>query len=156
MRSPDSRLTHLFVDINHFFLLLPLPLPPLRIPQTARHGWIFFTYLESQTGLDLLRVLCHPCAAYPRYGLSWKVCALLTSTLVDTYPFLPSFLQADFIFQLRQFYVDTYNDKFFQGTPAPWFSVFNWMELLYHAPLSLWAIGALLRGGWYSEWQSDD
>lgn len=73
------------------------------------------------------------------------LCIANTDT-VDTYPFLPPFLQADFIFQLRQFYVDTYNDKFFQGTPAPWFSVFNWMELLYHAPLSLWAIGALLRG----------
>jgi hypothetical protein len=65
---------------------------------------------------------------------------------VDTFPFLPSFLQADFIWRLRQFYVDTYNDKFFQGAPAPWFSAFVWMELLYHLPLSLWAIGALLRG----------
>ena len=65
---------------------------------------------------------------------------------VDTFHLLPSFLQADFISQIRQFYVNTYNDKFFQGTPAPWFSAFNWMELLYHLPLSLWAIGALLRG----------
>ncbi|RMJ28472.1 integral membrane protein [Aspergillus sp. HF37] len=50
-----------------------------------------------------------------------------------------------FYLELRQFYVDTYNDKFFQGAPAPWFSAFVWMELLYHLPLSLWAIGALLR-----------
>lgn len=69
--------------------------------------------------------------------------------LVDTFPLLPSFLHADFIVQLRQFYVNTYNDKFFQGTPPPWFTAFIWMELLYHFPLSVWAIGALLRGRWW-------
>lgn len=65
---------------------------------------------------------------------------------VDTFPLLPSFLQADVFAQLRQFYVSTYNDKFFQETPPPWFSAFICMELLYHLPLSVWAIGALLRG----------
>lgn len=27
-----------------------------------------------------------------------------------------------------------------------WFNVYMWMELLYHVPLSVWAIGALFRG----------
>ncbi|RJE26860.1 integral membrane protein [Aspergillus sclerotialis] len=66
-------------------------------------------------------------------------------SLVDTFPLLPSFLQADIFAQLRQFYVSTYNDKFFQETPPPWFSAFICMELLYHLPLSIWATGGLLR-----------
>lgn len=29
--------------------------------------------------------------------------------------------------------------------PPAWFTMYMWMELLYHVPLSVWAIGALLR-----------
>lgn len=46
---------------------------------------------------------------------------------------------------LRKFYIDTYHDQFFVQPPA-WFSMYAWMELLYHLPLSAWAVGALLRG----------
>ena len=46
---------------------------------------------------------------------------------------------------LRKFYIDTYHDEFFINPPA-WFMLYMWMELLYHVPLSIWAIGALLRG----------
>ena len=45
---------------------------------------------------------------------------------------------------IRQFYIDTYHDQFFTQPPA-WFSMFAWMELLYHLPLSAWAVQALLR-----------
>ena len=46
---------------------------------------------------------------------------------------------------VRKFYIDTYHDQFFISPPA-WFTMYIWMELFYHVPLSIWAIGALLRG----------
>lgn len=66
--------------------------------------------------------------------------------VVDAAPLLPSFLQPDISGQLRAYYVSTYNDKFFEQPAPTWFVVFITMEIFYHAPLSLWAIGALLRG----------
>ncbi|KAL4876671.1 transmembrane protein 6/97 [Aspergillus karnatakaensis] len=64
--------------------------------------------------------------------------------LVDTVPILPSFFDNDISRQLRNYYITNFRDKFFEGPPA-WFTSYTWMELLYHAPLSLWALGALLR-----------
>jgi len=46
---------------------------------------------------------------------------------------------------LRTWYITTYRDQFFTRPPA-WFNAYMWMEALYHLPLSVWAIGALLRG----------
>ncbi|PLN85029.1 putative integral membrane protein [Aspergillus taichungensis] len=65
--------------------------------------------------------------------------------LVDAAPLLPSFLQTDLSHQLRAFYIDTYHDKFFEDPAPAWFSAFIFMEMVYHTPLSLWAIPALLR-----------
>lgn len=45
---------------------------------------------------------------------------------------------------LRQWYIATYADKFFTQPPA-WFDLYMWMELVYHVPLSFWAVGALVR-----------
>ena len=66
--------------------------------------------------------------------------------MIDAAPLLPSFLQFDVSRQIREFYVNTYNDKFFEQPAPVWFVVFITMEIWYHAPLSIWAIGALLRG----------
>lgn len=68
------------------------------------------------------------------------------SAVVDAAPLLPSFLRTDISHQLRAFYIDTYHDKFFEDPAPAWFSAFIVMEMVYHAPLSLWAIRALLRG----------
>lgn len=46
---------------------------------------------------------------------------------------------------LRQWYITTYRDQFFISPPA-WFTMYIWMELFYHVPLSVWALGALIRG----------
>lgn len=46
--------------------------------------------------------------------------------------------------QLRLWYIATYRDQFFIEPPA-WFTMYLWMELLYHVPLCVWAIPALLR-----------
>ncbi|CAG8038364.1 unnamed protein product [Penicillium salamii] len=64
--------------------------------------------------------------------------------LIDTVPLLPTVLQTNLSHQLREFYMSTYQDKFF-SEPPPWFTAFIWMELLYHVPASLLAVRALLR-----------
>ena len=45
---------------------------------------------------------------------------------------------------VRDWYVSTYGDRFFYNAPA-WFPVFTFLELVYHLPVTLWAIPALLR-----------
>ncbi|KAK3686418.1 hypothetical protein LTR37_019849 [Vermiconidia calcicola] len=52
---------------------------------------------------------------------------------------------------LRKFYIDTYHDQFFTSPPS-WFMMYMWMEALYHIPLSVWAVGALLRNSTYNEY----
>lgn len=63
---------------------------------------------------------------------------------MDLAPLYPESIKPQFIRDIRQFYIDTYHDRFFTSPPA-WFTMYMWMELLYHTPLSVWAIGALLR-----------
>jgi Protein of unknown function (DUF2781). len=70
---------------------------------------------------------------------------LTPNIVIDTVPLLPAFLQTNLSHQLREFYITTYRDKFFEDPPA-WFTVFIWMELLYHLPLSIWATRGLLKG----------
>ncbi|KAK5111499.1 hypothetical protein LTR85_011847 [Meristemomyces frigidus] len=63
---------------------------------------------------------------------------------VDLAPLYPTSLKPQFITDLRLYYIETYHDQFFTAPPA-WFTTYMWMELFYHTPLSVWAIGALLR-----------
>ncbi|KAJ5864188.1 uncharacterized protein N7529_006104 [Penicillium soppii] len=67
-------------------------------------------------------------------------------TVIDTVPLQPAFLQTNLSHQLRDFYITTYHDKFFEDNPPTWFTVFIWMELLYHVPASIWAVRGLLKG----------
>jgi hypothetical protein len=64
---------------------------------------------------------------------------------VDLAPLYPDSIRPTFITKLREFYITTFRDQFFIAPPA-WFDMYIWMEFLYHVPLSVWAIGALLRG----------
>ncbi|KAJ5217089.1 hypothetical protein N7468_010097 [Penicillium chermesinum] len=64
--------------------------------------------------------------------------------LIDTVPLQPAWLQSSLSPPIRAFYVNTYRDKFFEAAPV-WFQSFMWMELLYHVPLSLWAVWALMK-----------
>lgn len=70
---------------------------------------------------------------------------LTYTTGVDTYPLYPSNMRPEFMTHLRQWYITTYRDQFFVSPPA-WFTMYIWMELFYHVPLSVWALGALIRG----------
>ena len=45
---------------------------------------------------------------------------------------------------LRDWYIATYGDRFFYNAPA-WFPVLTFLELVYHLPVTIWAIPALLR-----------
>ena len=45
---------------------------------------------------------------------------------------------------LREWYIATYGDRFFYDAPA-WFHILTFLELVYHLPLTLWVIPALLR-----------
>jgi hypothetical protein len=79
---------------------------------------------------------------------------------VDLYQFYPPPFRPEWMIQLRTYYIATYKDRFFTAPPcgylqlrissltcrSAWFSLYMWLELLYHAPLSAWAIGALIRG----------
>jgi hypothetical protein len=64
---------------------------------------------------------------------------------VDLGSLYPSTLKPAFITSIREFYITTYADRFFSSPPA-WFNMYVWVELIYHLPLSIWAIGALIRG----------
>jgi hypothetical protein len=66
--------------------------------------------------------------------------------VVDAVPVLPGLLDNAVSRQLRDFYTATYRDKFFEDSVPAWFTSYTWMEILYHVPLSIWALGALLRG----------
>ena len=65
--------------------------------------------------------------------------------VVDFYPLYPPSIRPVFLDQIRNFYIDTYQDKFFTEPPV-WFRAYMVMEAVYHLPLSVWAVGALLRG----------
>lgn len=65
--------------------------------------------------------------------------------MVDVVPFYPEAVRPDILVDIRQFYVETFRDKFFES-PPDWFMFFLAMEVIYHLPLSIWAVGALIRG----------
>ncbi|KAH8158485.1 hypothetical protein CIB48_g9768 [Xylaria polymorpha] len=73
--------------------------------------------------------------------------------LVPLYPqslWVPSASPLHILFQLREYYITTYNDQFFQPPPAPipsFFPLYAFLELVFHLPVSLWAVRALGTGG---------
>jgi hypothetical protein len=69
-------------------------------------------------------------------------CLELYPAAVHSYPPFTHLLQ------LRQFYIDTYQDKFLSAAvpDQPWFVACTWMELLYHVPTCVWAVWGLYRG----------
>ena len=70
---------------------------------------------------------------------------LILLPVVDLAPLYPAQVKPHALDTLRTWYIATYRDQFFVHPPA-WFNMYLWMEALYHIPLSLWAIGGLLKG----------
>ncbi|KAK8243334.1 transmembrane protein 6/97 [Phyllosticta capitalensis] len=62
----------------------------------------------------------------------------------DLAPLYPDSIRPQFMDNMRQWYIEQYQDRFFTSPPA-WFGVYMYMEALYHVPVSFWSIGALIR-----------
>ncbi|KAI1373992.1 transmembrane protein 6/97 [Hypoxylon crocopeplum] len=73
--------------------------------------------------------------------------------LVPLYPttlWVPPTSPLHFLYELRVYYIETYNDQFFAPPPAAipsFFPLFAFLELVFHLPVSLWAVRTLFRGG---------
>jgi len=63
---------------------------------------------------------------------------------VDLVPLYPASLTPEFLLSIRADYIATYSDQFFVS-PPPFFTLYMWMEVFFHVPVSVWAVGALLR-----------
>lgn len=66
------------------------------------------------------------------------------SLVVDFAAFYPTSVRPTFTYTIADFYISNYRDRFFILPPL-WFKGFVFLEFLYHLPLSLWTIPALLR-----------
>lgn len=57
----------------------------------------------------------------------------------------PESIKPAFVTKLQNHYVTTYKDNNFINPPT-WFKSYVILEILYHGPLCLWAIPALIKG----------
>ncbi|KAK7752002.1 hypothetical protein SLS62_005964 [Diatrype stigma] len=73
--------------------------------------------------------------------------------LVPLYPawlWVPADAPLHCLHDLRVYYLETYNDRFFAPPPAEvpsFFALYALMEAFFHLPVSVWAAGRLLSGG---------
>ncbi|KAI1083384.1 transmembrane protein 6/97 [Whalleya microplaca] len=73
--------------------------------------------------------------------------------LVPLYPqslWVPASSPLHFLYELRAYYLRTYNDQFFAPPPATvpsFFPLFAFLELVFHLPVSLWAVSKLVGRG---------
>ena len=63
---------------------------------------------------------------------------------VDITPFYPASMKPTWMTDLRTWYIATYKDTSFIS-PSPWFTTFCALEAVYHLPISLWLVPAILR-----------
>ncbi|RYP32556.1 hypothetical protein DL767_005168 [Monosporascus sp. MG133] len=77
---------------------------------------------------------------------------LLCVDLVPLYPahlWAPAEAPLHFLHELRAYYLATYGDQFFAPSPPAvipsFFPLFALMELVFHLPVSVWAVGRLSR-----------
>ncbi|KAK9422504.1 putative Transmembrane protein 6/97 [Seiridium unicorne] len=80
---------------------------------------------------------------------------ILFHPVVDLVPFYPRSLWStadsplSFLGDLRVYYLETYKDQFFAPPPAPipsFFPLFAFLELVFHLPVSVWAVRKLWSG----------
>lgn len=76
---------------------------------------------------------------------------LVIALTMDLPPFYPTSIVPDFMLKPSKYYIETYKDQFFVNPPR-WFSFYMVLEGMYHIPLSIWAIFAILRGNIPTVW----
>jgi len=84
-----------------------------------------------------------PCT--PRIVATASSLIAINNLVMDLSRYYPAAFRPSFTVSLHEYYIATYRDRFFIAPPA-WFHAYMVLEALYHIPLSLWAIPALLRG----------
>ncbi|PMD13757.1 hypothetical protein NA56DRAFT_415282 [Hyaloscypha hepaticicola] len=65
--------------------------------------------------------------------------------IVDLQPLYPHSMIPAWMQSITDYYIDTYNDLFFIGTPPPFFEFFMYTEMFVQVPVMIWGISALLR-----------
>lgn len=127
------------LDLLYFiFFIIHIPVMLGRCPLDSLNVPLMLRYV-----LATCHVLLH---CDNSYIFDIFVCLFLTSPFaaVDLAPFYPSSIRPQFTVDIRTWYIATYKDRLFTRPPA-WFNTYMLMEALYHIPLSLWAIPALLH-----------
>lgn len=69
---------------------------------------------------------------------------ILVMLAFDLVPLYPNAVTPQALTDLQEYYIETYQDRFFTDPPL-WFKGFTLVEGLYHLPLSIWAVRVLLR-----------
>ena len=119
-------------------------LSSLQYLRTSRYMPTSNTYIPR----SISKKLCPPSRlifAYVLSRLPVKAFSLTTRLVVDLTSLYPTAVKPQFMLDIRAWYVENYADRFFSAPPA-WFGMYMWMEALYHVPLSIWAVGGLIRG----------
>jgi hypothetical protein len=65
--------------------------------------------------------------------------------VVDFAPLYPAAYLPTISKELIEYQVSTYQDQFFV-VDVPFFAFYRWLEVFFHLPVALWAIGALING----------
>jgi hypothetical protein len=90
-----------------------------------------------------------PCAQPPTCSLflstTLRYAALTFRLVIDLSSILPSFLVTPLSRSLVSYHLERFQDQFFTSPPA-WFTVYMWLELVYHVPVSLWLGWGLWNG----------
>lgn len=47
---------------------------------------------------------------------------------------------------MQDFYIDTFRDKFFSDDAPAWFTAYLILEAVYHLPISVWMLNAIVEG----------
>ena len=73
------------------------------------------------------------------------ILTLLFWVVIDLGPFIPSGVRPRLSHTLREYHIQTSHDRFFTAPPA-WFTMYMYLEAIYHVPLSAWMIWAIPNG----------
>ena len=77
---------------------------------------------------------------------AWFPLHIVIMLCVDMTTIYPQWMIPAPLSALREWQATNYKDRFFIDPPPPWFTLFIYLEALYHVPLSIWATRALIRG----------